>query len=291
MQSFEFLEPTTVQEAVALLNQHRGSARLLAGGTDVVIRMKQRAWTPEYVINLKKIPELSYIKGDEQQGLRIGALTPLRQIERSSIVQQHYPAIAQGCHEIGSVQIRNLATLAGNICNASPAGDGIPALLAYGAHAKIVGPDGEKAVPLSEFFTGPGRSILGDHSILVEIQVPAPPPRSGSAYLKHCIRGAMDIAVVGAAAMVALGDGDSRCDDIRIALASVAPTPIRVPQAEAILKGQVLTPALIEQAAVAAAGAIKPISDVRGSADHRIEMTRILTKRAVTHAVANAEQQ
>ncbi|HLB29595.1 MAG TPA: xanthine dehydrogenase family protein subunit M, partial [Dehalococcoidia bacterium] len=229
---FEYLEPTTIEEAIAMLSQHGEQARVLAGGTDLLIRMKARQWRPQYVVNIKGIPGLS---GISQNGgaLSIGALTTVREIETSPLVKQGYPALAYAASQIGSIQVRNSATVGGNLCNAAPSAELAPPLLVLGASARIRGPQGERSVPLEEFFTGPGRTVLGPGELLVALEVPAPVHGSSNAYLKHSPRRAMDIAVVGAAAWVLTENGI--CRDCRIALGAVAPTPLRARNSEAVL--------------------------------------------------------
>lgn len=230
---FEYFAPKTVEEACSLLTRYSGQAHVLAGGTDLLVRMKQRKITPRFVINLKTIPDLDYIRYDETEGLRMGALVTIQSIKTSTIIRRKYNILNQAASGESTVQIRNQATIGGNLANASPAADGPVSLIALGAKVIIARTGGERAVVLEDFFTGPGQTLLQAGEIITEIQVPSPSPQSGGVYLKHSIRGA-DIAIVGVGVVVTL-DGES-CKDIKIALGAVAPTPIRARKAEDLLR-------------------------------------------------------
>jgi len=267
-----------------MLARYQEQARVIAGGTDLLIALKEHAERPAYVISLASIPGWRYIEYDEAQGLRIGAATTVRSVETSPIVRAKYPVLAVAAGLLASIQIRNLATVAGNICRASPSADMPPALLVLRATVKLVGSAGDRLVPLEEFFTGPGRTVLQPDELLAEIQVPPPHPQTGAVYIKHSPRRAMDLAVVGVAALVALEGG--RCVEARIALGAVAPTPRRAPAAEEILRGREPTAVRIEDAARAAAELASPISDLRGTAKYRRQMVHVLTRRALDGALA-----
>jgi carbon-monoxide dehydrogenase medium subunit len=284
LRNFEFFEPTTIEEASSLLTQYNGKAQLLAGGTDLLIGMKDRLIMPEYVISLEKIPGLDDIACDQASGLRIGAMTKMHTLEQDEIVRNQYTALAEGAEEVGSIQIRNLATLGGNICNASPAAETAAALLVFGAQVKIAGTEGQRTVPIEEFFLGPGQSVLKTGEIVTAFECPPRPPRSGSQYIKQKIREVMDLAFVGVAASIQFGNG--AVEDVKIGLAAVAPTPIRATNAEAIIKGNVLTETILGSAASAASAQSRPISDLRCSAEYRREMVKVLTKRAIQTAAA-----
>ncbi|MCX7707134.1 MAG: xanthine dehydrogenase family protein subunit M [Anaerolineae bacterium] len=286
MHRFAYLEPATLHEAVAFLGQHGAQARVLAGGTDLLTALKEGWERPEWVVSIGRISDLNYVRYEPETGLRLGALASVRAVETSPEVRQHYPVLADAAGKLASVQIRNLATVAGNICRASPSADTIPALLVLDAEARVVGPNGDRRVPLAHFFTGPGRTVLGPAELLVEVLVPPPRPGTGAEYIKHSPRRAMDLAVVGLAALVVL-DG-SRCVDARIALGAVAPTPIRVHAAEEHLIGKEITPEAAEAAAQAAQAAAQPISDVRGTAAYRRKMVRVLTRRCILQAAERA---
>lgn len=287
MRNFEFFEPTTIEEASSLLAQHNGTAQLLAGGTDIIIGMKARALTPECVISLEKIPGLDGITYSDNKGLRIGAMTKLREIEQSQVIIDQYTALAEGAGEVGSIQIRNLATLGGNICNSSPAADAAAALLVLDAHVKIASADGERTVSITDFFLGPGENVLQTGEIVTGFEFPPQPANSGSQYLKQKIREVMDLAFVGVAASVQLDNGTVK--DVKIGLAAVAPTPIRASNAEATINGNALNDELLNQAGTVAAAQSSPISDLRCSADYRREIVDVLTRRAVQTAATRAQ--
>jgi carbon-monoxide dehydrogenase medium subunit len=283
MRRFEFFEPKTLEGAVALLSRHGGKADVLAGGTDLLVEIKERVRSPDYVINVKKIPGLDHLDYDAERGLRFGALVTAREIETTPLTSERYRGLRQAACEIGSIQIRNRATIVGNICRASPSADTLPPLIADGASVKIHGPAGERAMPLEEFFTGPGKTRLARDELVTEVTVPAPPAHTGSVYIKHGRRKAMELATVGVA--VCLTCGEDTCKDIRIVLGAVAPTPIRARRAEAALRGRRLDERAIEVAAETAMSESRPISNVRGSAEYRREMVRVLTKRAIGQAM------
>lgn len=282
MKSFEFFEPTTLAEASNLFAQEH--AQLLAGGTDLVIGMKAYTETPESVISLEKIPGLSGITTDNDNSISIGAMTKVREVELSNDVQQHHTALAEGASEIGSIQIRNLATIGGNIAHASPAADTVAGLLVADAQVDIASANGERSVPINELFTGPGQTVLKPGEIITQFRLPH--PASGSHYIKHKIREVMDLAFIGVASAVNVQNGV--IEDARIGLAAVAPTPIRATEAENLLKGKIPTPELLQQAGEAAAAATSPISDLRCSAEHRKEMVDVLTRRTLQNALDRA---
>jgi carbon-monoxide dehydrogenase medium subunit len=281
---FNYLEPTTIKEAVSLLSKYDGRAKVIAGGTDLLVQIRDKVILPEYVVDITYLPGLDYISYDKKQGLKIGALTTIRALEKSGELLQACPVIAQSAGLLGSVAIRNVATVGGNLCNAAPSADTAPALIGLSARAKIVGPGGERVVPLEEFFTGPGQTVLKTGEMLAEIQVPVPPPGTKGAYLKHS-RSAVDLATVGVAVIMVLDSGEV-CKDVKIVLGAVAPTPMRAKKAEEILRGKKIGPALIEKAAESASVEAKPITDVRASAEYRREMVKVFTRRAITQIMA-----
>ena len=290
MRDFQYLAPASLNEALALLKQHGANARLMAGDTDLVLLMEGKVLTPEYVIDIKRIPEVTRFEWDPASGLTIGAAVPFRKLETSPDVKRNYPGLYEAAAEVGSWQIRNMATLGGNLCTASPACEIGPILLALDAQAHIAGPNGPRKIPMQQFITGVRRTVLEPDEILVDIQVPAPAPRESSHYIKFKERQKMDIAFVSVAAAIDLEPGDGMIKEAKIALGAVAPTPIRAPRAEAALRGQRMTDDLLEEAAQAAAEAARPITDVRASAEYRKEMVGVLTKRAVRQAAALAAQ-
>lgn len=282
MRNFEFFEPATLAEASRLFAQEH--AQLLAGGTDLVIGMKALTEAPQSVISLQKIPGLAGITTESDNSISVGAMTNVRAVELSADIQQHHTALAEGAAEIGSIQIRNLATIGGNIAHASPAADTVAGLLVADAQVDIASADGERTVPIDRLFTGPGQTVLAPGEIITRFRLPS--PASGSHYIKHKIREVMDLAFIGVAASVNLDNGV--ITDARIGLAAVAPTPIRATEAEDLLKGNELTAELLTQAGEAAAAAASPISDLRCSAEHRSEMVDVLTRRTVQEAVNRA---
>ena len=285
MRRFELALPESLDDCLRLLAQRGPETKLLAGGTDLLPQMKNSVVMPKRVIDLSGVARVKILECDAK-GLRIGAAVPARQVEQDPRVREGYAAVAESAALLGSVQVRNLATVGGNICNAAPSADMAPPLVALEAQAVIAGPKGERRVPLSDFFTGVRKTVVGPDELLVEIFVPAPGPHSGGCYIRHTPRRELDIAVVGVASQVTIANGV--CAKVRISLAAVAPTPVRATAAEAALEGKPLTPELIERAADLAGQAAKPISDQRGSADFRRHLVRILTRRTLTTALARA---
>lgn len=284
---FEYLDPKTIEEACSLLSQHGDKARLIAGGTDLLIIMKHKEVTPEYLVGLKGIPNLDSIDADAE-GVRIGALATLRSIGDSAVVRERFPFLADIAGKMATHQIRNMGTIGGNICNAAPSADTAPSLICLGAKAKLVGPKKERIVAVEEFFTGPGETVLKAGEILTEIQVPNQPAHTGGAYLR-LTRLSVDLAVVGVAALVTLQGKGGLCKEARIALGAVAPTPIRAKKAEGVITGKKIEDGLIEEAAQIASEEARPITDVRGSAPYRTDIVRVLTKRAIGQALEQAK--
>ena len=280
----DMYQPTSVQEASRLLKQHGAGGRFLAGGTDLVIAMKEKGLVPKYVVDLKQIAGLSGIRENSDGGISIGALTTMRDVEISPLIKRKYPFLAQSAAEVGSIQIRNRATVGGNMANATPSADVAPALIALNASAKIAGESGERTLPLEEFFRGPGQTVMGADEILTEVTIPKTSARLVGEYIKFSPREMMDLAYVGVAVVYNMGNQDKRCSAVRIVLGAVAPTPIRAKKAEAILEGQTLSEALAQEAGAIAAEEAKPISDVRSSADYRRAMVGAMTKRAILNA-------
>lgn len=279
---FEYLAPRTVEEAVFLLSRHDGQAKVIAGGTDLLHEMKRREATPQYLVGLKNIPGLDYVDYDEAQGLRFGPLVTIHAIENSPLVRDKFPVLYQAASRMASAQVRNLGTVVGNLCSAVPSADMAPGLIVLGASLKIVNLKDERIIAVENFFTGPSQSVLAHDELVVAVQVPNPPPHSGMAYLKHTIRSAMELAIVGVAALVTLQG--RVCSEVKIALGAVAPTPIMATKAESVLRGKPFSANLVKQAAEVAAAEARPISDIRGTAEYRREMTRVLTQRALVQA-------
>jgi len=273
MRRFTYHEPATLDEAVSLLAAP--NAQILAGGTDLLVELKERLRRADYVVNIKKIPGIAGFAYDDKAGLRIGALATARELEISPLVLDKYRSLAQSLRELGSIQVRHRATIIGNVCRASPSADTIPPLIADGASLRIRGAGGERMLELEDFFLGPGKTLLEPGDVVTEIIVPPPAAGTRKVYLKHGRRKAMELATVGVAVTHVPGA------ETRIVLGAVAPTPLRARQAEELLRGKRLTEDLIAEAAQAAVAESRPISNVRASAEYRREMVGVLTRRAL----------
>jgi carbon-monoxide dehydrogenase medium subunit len=282
---FELALPRGLDEAVRVLSDRGPEARLLAGGTDLLPQMKAGLLKPAWVIDLSGVARLRTLQ-PEAAGLRVGAAVVARVLERDATVRTAYTSLAESAALVGSVQVRNLATLGGNLCNAAPSADMAPPLLALDAEVVVAGSRGERRMPVAELFTGVRQTVLAADEVLVEVVVPAPGPRSGGHYLRHTPRRELDIAVAGVAAQLTLSNGV--CSKARIALAAVAPVPLRARPAEQALEGQPVTPEAIERAAELAVDVARPISDQRGSADYRRHLVRVLTRRTLRTALERA---
>lgn len=288
VKEIDYAAPASLNEAATLLA--RDGARALAGGTDIIVQIRENRRDAGLIVDLKKIPELNSLKFDAKEGLFLGAAVPCYRVADHPDIRKLYPGLVDAVSLIGGVQIQSRASVGGNLCNASPAADSIPALIALGAAAVIAVPGGNrKTVPVEQFCTGPGRNVLGSGQVLVHLHLPTPAPNSGSAYLRFIPRNEMDIAVVGVGVAMKLDEKRSSCVWARIALGAVGPTPLLVPQAGAALCGHPLADATIEQAAVLAQAAAKPISDMRGSADYRRHLVGVLVKRALQIAIERAK--
>jgi carbon-monoxide dehydrogenase medium subunit len=290
--AFAYRPASSLGEACRLLAELGSGAKVLAGGTDLLVKMKQRRLTPSYLVDLKGIPGLDYIHYVEGEGLRIGALATIESVKRSPVVRKRYPLLHQAAAYMATVAIRNRATLLGNICNGSPSAEMAPSLIALDAQVRIVGTAGERTIPVESFFTGPGSTVLASDEIAAEIMVPEPPSGSAGVYEKHSLR-RMDVAMVGVAALVVpkpgADGGAGACGDIKIVLSAVAPTPIRAGKAEHILRGRVPTEDAIGEAARAAAAESRPITDIRGSAESRRQLVETLTNRVIHQALRAAK--
>ena len=286
MVRFDYAEPTTLDEAVALLDAGAGKAVVFAGGTDLLVQMREHERTPAQVVNIKKILGLDALAFDPVAGLTIGALTTTRAVETSEVVQRHYAGLHSAVVHFASIQVRHRATVVGNVCRASPSADTLPPLIADGAMLRVQGRRGTREVAVEDFCTAPGRTVLGSDELVTGITVPAPLPHTGKVYLKHGRRTEMELATVGVAVTLTL-DG-ARCRDVRIVLAAVAPTPLRAVGAERALRARPVDAASIAAAAEAAMAEARPIGDVRGSAEYRREMVGVLTRRALQQALEAA---
>jgi CO/xanthine dehydrogenase FAD-binding subunit len=282
--SLQYHRPGTVEEAVRLLDA-LDNAKPFIGGTDLVPLLREGVVKPEHLVDLNMVPELNYIR-EEGGFIRIGAATILSQVTNSSIIREKAHALHDAVSRIGSPQIRNLGTITGNVCNASPAADSAPPLLVLEAEATVESVDGTRVTPISGLFAGPKISSLAPNELVTEIRFPVPPANSGSAYLRIGRRKAFTLSVVGAAAYVEM-DGKT-CSDARVAFGSVAETPLRVEAMEAILKGKELTPEALEEAGEASKDHVHPITDVRGTAEYRRDMCAVLVKRALKRSLERA---
>ncbi len=277
MQPFDHFTPASLPEALELLANRNGEAKVIAGGTDLLIQMRNGLIAPTCIVNIKRLPELKGITFDKEGGLIIGALTTLREIRISPIIQEHYPALSSAAQVMGSEQIRAFATVGGNLCNGSPSADQAQPLIALEARAHIVGQMGERNLPLEEFFLGNGQTALKPGELLKEIHVS--PVQGETIFMKHTPRTYMDISVVCIALRLVLEV--DRCQDARIVLGAVAPTPMRARGAEAKLIGQPLAPERIDQVAEIAASECKPITDPKGSAWYRRRMVKVMVRRGL----------
>lgn len=290
MRPFGYHAPATVDEAVALLHELGEAGRPIAGGTDIVVQMKEghtRFPYPDMLVSLRRIRGLDGIEFSETEGLRIGAATTMADVAASDVIRQRYTALAEGAGVVGSLQTMNMGTIGGNVCNAAPSADTVPALLAFEAEAVVVGRSGRRSVPLADFFAGPGKTTLQPGELLAELRLPVPPAGTGSAYMRHTPRKQMDIAVVGVGVVLTLS-GDT-IERARVALGAVAPTPVRAPSAEVVLQGQPANGDTFAKAAASAANDCSPISDVRGSAAFRRHLVRVLTERMLALAATRAK--
>lgn len=282
---FEYKKAGSLEEALKLLAEKGPTARPMAGATDLIPPMRDHAVRPEpeLLIDLKGIPELKYLEYDDEEGLKIGALTTLREIETSELVKEKNPAVAHAAKVIASTQVRYKGTLVGNICNASPSMDSAPNLLAQNATILIQSINGKRSVPAEEFFKGVKRTCLEPGEIVTGVIIPPLKENEYAAYIKHAVRKAMDLAIIGVAVKLTM-DGDI-VKDARIALGAVATTPIRAPKAEDVLKGKAIDDAILEEAAQAAMDSCSPISDIRASKEYRKAMIGVFTKRAIRQAL------
>jgi carbon-monoxide dehydrogenase medium subunit len=275
----DYFEPKTVDEALSLLARYGEQAKVIAGGTDIMVDLKYKE-EPACLVNIKRIPGLANIR-ENGGSLRIGPLVTIRDMETSSLVRERLPMLWEACHQFASLQIRNTATIGGNICRASPSGETLAPLLVLEAKARLAFSGGERTEPFNSFFQGPGKTTLASRGLLTEIEIPYPPQGSRGVYLKHAVRGAMDIAMVGVAVLVRPDAASANMEDARIGLGAVAPKPIRATRAESALRGKPLTAALAQEAAQIAASEASPISDQRSSAEYRSWIVEALTRRGL----------
>lgn len=285
MHRFDYYTPKTAAEAVDLLRSKGEGGKVLAGGTDLLPQMKERGRHPKYIVSLKNVREIQELAFDPGNGLKVGAGARFRLLQRDAAVQERYPILVQSAKLIGSLQTQNLATIGGNVCNAAPSADAVPAFIVLDAEATIRGSKGQRTLALNDVFKGPGQTVLDPDEVLEWLNVPLPLPRSAGVYLRHVPRKELDIAIAGVGVYVQLDEAKQRFTHARVCLASVAPTPMRAPQTEAALLGQTPSADLFQHAGEVAAAESRPISDQRGSANFRLALVKALTVKCLTQAV------
>ena len=288
MHAIDYVAPKSIQEAVELMASKGDQARALAGGTDLLVQLRGGRRTSEVVVDIKDISELNQLTYDSQKGLTIGAAVPCYKIYQDDQIAGLYPGLVDSASLIGSIQIQGRASIGGNLCNSAPSADGIPALIALGAVANVAGPNGNREIPVEEFCTGPGQNVLGSGEILVSVSIAAPQDNSGAAYLRFIPRNEMDIAVAGVGASVLLDSSGQNFVSARIALASVAPTPVFSKAAGDSLAGKPVSDDSINEAAEKAMGDAKPITDMRGTIKQRTHLIGVLTRRTLDNAIKRA---
>lgn len=285
MVDMKYYEPVNVNEAVSLFDKYKENAKVVAGGTDLVVSLNNYYVKPKCLINLNTIPDLDHIKFEKGQGVKIGALATISSLRRSKELKQKYPMIYQAANQFANPTIRNMATVGGNLCNAAPSADMAPSLVALGAKVKIAGPNGERIILLEDFFAGAKKTVLQAGEILVEIQVPELPPNTRGAYIKYAMKSKADLPVVGVA-VVATVDKEKVCQDVKIVLSNVASTPIRARSAEDLLKGKKINDDLIAQCGQAAYDEARPrAGSFRVSAEYKKEMAKVFTGKLVKEII------
>jgi len=288
IKDFKYFAPKTLKEALSLLDKYQDDCKVIAGGQSLLVLMRQGLVAPKYLIDIKGLSELSYIK-DTKEGLRIGALTTHRAIEKSPVIKKKFSILAEMEQRLASIQTRNWGTIAGNLCHGDPAGDPAPILIVLNATLQMASVNGKRTLPITDFFLDYFETALEHNELLTEIQVPAIPPYTGTAYTKFNVIES-DLATVGVAVSITLRSKDGSCEDVRITLGASAPTPIRAKQAEEILRGKRITDNLLKDAGEKAVTEAEPISDIYASADYRRELIRILVRRVGKEALSRAKQ-
>jgi carbon-monoxide dehydrogenase medium subunit len=288
VKSFDYAAPTSLAEATALLAQANGTARILAGGTDLLVQLREQLREADLVVDAKRIPELMELSYRPDQGLRLGAAVPCYRIYGDAAISAAYPALTDAARIVGGWQIQSRASVGGNLCNASPAGDTIAPLIALQARCVIVGPEGTREVPAEAFCTAPGRNVLRKGEILARIVFPPRAEHSGSAYERFIPRNEMDIAVVGAASWVQLNAAGETIERARVGLVAIAPTPLFAAEASQFLAGRRPTEETFAQAGELARQVASPIDDMRGTVEFRRHLVGVLTQRTLAKAVERA---
>jgi aerobic carbon-monoxide dehydrogenase medium subunit len=288
LHAINYEAPTTVDQALGLLKSHGEKARPLCGGTDLIIQLRAGVRRPEYVVDVKNVKEMRQISFDAKTGLRLGAAVSCIEIFESEVMRRNYPGLTEAAHLIGSLQIQNRASVGGNLCNGSPAADSTPALIAIGARARLVGPKGEREVPVENFVVSPGRTVVEPGELLVELLAAAPAAHTADAYLRLIPRNEMDIAIVGVGSSVTL-DGD-KVTAARVGLGAVAATPLFCAKVAESLIGKKLDDSAIDTAARLASDQAAPIDDMRGTIEYRKHVTGVLTRRTLLIAAERARK-
>jgi carbon-monoxide dehydrogenase medium subunit len=289
MQAFSYVPARSIAEASEILAKEGEQAKILSGGTDILVQLREGRRSAKVVVDVKAIPELNQLTYDPNKGLVIGAAVPCHRIYNTAEIARAYPGLIDAVSLIGGIGIQGRATLGGNVGTASPAGDTIPALIAHEAVAVVATRSVTKEIPVEKLFLGPGKTSLQRGELLVYFKIPAPKPNSGGAYLRFIPRNEMDIAVVGTGAAVVLNGAKDAFVSARIALGAVAPTPLFVPEAGDILAGKPVAEVEIDAAAKIAQAAARPISDMRGSAELRRHLVFVMTRRALAKAIERAQ--
>jgi carbon-monoxide dehydrogenase medium subunit len=287
IKDFEYFTPKTVKEALTLVDKYGDDCKIIGGGQSLLVLMRQGLVAPKYLISIKGLSELSYIK-DTKEGLKIGALTTHRAIEKSPVIQKKFSVLAEMERRLASIQTRNWGTIGGNLCHGEPAGDPAPVLIALKAILTITSLKGERSMAVEDFSLDYFEVALEHGELLTEIQVPSVPPLTGTAYTKFNVIES-DLATVGVAVSITLGSGDGICQDVRIALGASAPTPMRAKQAEEVLRGKKITDALLKKAGEVASAEAQPISDIAASEEYRRELIKVLVPRMGNEALARAK--
>jgi len=288
MQEFEFVAPTSLEDAIGLMAEKGPKAKALAGGTDVLVQLRGGRFQIDRLVDIKKIPELNQLTCSETEGLTVGAAVPCCDIYEDPAIQRLYPGLVDSAFLIGGIQIQGRATIGGNLCNSAPSGDSIPSLIALEATAIVAGPNGRRNIPVEDFCTGPGRNVMQDGELLVSVYMPPPKPGFGAAFLRFIPRNEMDIAIANSGVSVLLDDSRQNIISARVALGSVAPTVVFAKQSGDLLAGKEANEASIEAAAEAAKGSASPINDMRGTINQRIHLVGVMTKRALRIAISRA---
>ena len=289
MKYVDYERPTSLKSALSILSEKGDVTKVLAGGTDILVKLRGRREQPDVLMDSKEIPELNELSYDQNKGLTIGAAVPLYKLYDNADVKNNYPALVDSTTIIGGIPIQGRATVGGNLCNAAPSADAIPTLIVLGAKALISSADGTREINVDEFCTGPGSNVLKSNELLVSINVPAPKENSGAHYMRFIPRNEMDIAVVGIGTLVELNAEGDKFENVNVALASVAPTPIFVREISEFLSGKEVNDENIEKAGQLAKEASSPISDMRGTAEYRQHLCSVLTKRSLNKSIERSK--